>query len=66
MQAIVKNPELGETNRGYLAGVLVAKFKLNNQETFLAYELLPNKQAPEAVALLGVGPHENFYRDLKR
>ena len=56
MQAIVKNPELGETNRGYLAGVLVAKFKFNNQETYLAYDLLPNKQAPEAVALLGVGP----------
>jgi hypothetical protein len=28
--------------------------------------LLPNKQAPEALALLGVGPHENFYRNLKR
>lgn len=66
MQAIVKNPELCETKRGDLAGVLVVKFKLNNQETLLAYELLPNKQAPEAVALLGVGPHENFHRDLKR
>jgi len=66
VQTIANNPELGEAKRGDLAGVWVVKFKLNNQETLLAYELLPNKQAPEALALLGVGPHENFYRDLKR
>ncbi|MFZ2121988.1 MAG: type II toxin-antitoxin system RelE/ParE family toxin [Rhodoferax sp.] len=44
----------------------ITPFKLNNQETLPAYELSPDKQAPEAVALLGVGPHENFYAQLKR
>jgi hypothetical protein len=36
-----------------LAGVFVHKFKLNNQDTLLAYELNPNKQSPEEVVLLG-------------
>lgn len=66
VQNIATNPKLGEEKRGDLAGVFVYKFKLNNQETLLAYELSPNKQAPEAVILLGVGPHENFYAQLKR
>ena len=63
---IATAPKIGEEKRGDLAGVFVHKFKLNNQETLLAYELSPNKQAPEAVVLLGVGSHENFYAQLKR
>ena len=59
-------PTIGEEKRGDLAGVFVYKFKLNKQETLLAYELSPNKLAPDEVVLLGVGPHENFYLQLKR
>jgi len=66
VQNIATDPKLGEEKRGDLAGVFVHKFKLNNQETLLAYELSPNKQAPDTVVLLGVGPHENFYAQLKR
>lgn len=65
-QNIAADPTIGEEKRGDLAGVFVYKFKLNNQETLLAYELSPNKQAPDEVVLLGVGPHENFYAQLKR
>ena len=60
------DPLLGEEKRGDLADVFVHKFKLNNQETLLAYELSPDKSKPEEVVLLGVGSHENFYTQLKR
>lgn len=63
---VAGDPSLGEEKRGDLSGVFVYKFKLNKQETLLAYELSPNKQKPDEVVLLGVGPHENFYGQLKR
>lgn len=66
VKAVANDPFLGEEKRGDLASVFVHTFKLNNQETLLAYELKPNKQSPEEVVLLGVGPHENFYTQLKR
>ena len=66
VQNIAADPTIGEEKRGDLAGVFVYKFKLNNQETLLAYELNPNRQAPDEVVLLGVGAHENFYAQLKR
>ena len=66
VKAIALDPLMGEEKRGDLQGVFVYKFKLNNQETLLAYELNPNKATPEAVVLLGIGPHENFYTLLKR
>ena len=63
---IAKSPSIGEEKKGDLAGIFVYKFKINNAETLLAYELKPNKFAPESVILLAVGPHENFYDQLKR
>ncbi len=64
--AVAENPSLGEEKKGDLLGVFVHKFKLNKQETLLAYELLPNKLKPRTVVLLALGPHENFYTALKR
>lgn len=66
IQAILANPPLGEEKKGDLSGVFVYKFKLNNQETLLAYELRPHKNAPTEAVLLAVGSHENFYAALKR
>jgi mRNA-degrading endonuclease RelE of RelBE toxin-antitoxin system len=66
VKEVASNPQIGEEKRGDLSGVFVHKFKLNNQETLLAYELSPDKQTPDTVVLLGVGPHENFYAQLKR
>ena len=65
VRAIAAKPCVGEEKRGDLAGVFVFKFKINRQEVLLAYELLPNKQAPDEVVLLALGSHENFYRNLK-
>lgn len=66
VKAVPSNPLLGEEKRGDLSGVFVHKFKLKNQETLLAYELSQDKLKPATVILLGVGPHENFYVQLKR
>lgn len=66
IKAVASMPLLGEEKRGDLAGMFVHKFKLNNQETLLAYELRPDKSKPAEIVLLAVGPHENFYTQLKR
>ena len=63
---VAKNLFIGEEKRGDLVGVFVHKFKLNHQETLLAYKLQPDKKKPTEFVLLSVGPHENFYAQLKR
>jgi mRNA-degrading endonuclease RelE of RelBE toxin-antitoxin system len=63
---LADSPSIGEEKRGDLAGYFVYKFKLNNQETLLAYALRPDKFKPTLVILMAVGPHENFYTQLKR
>ncbi len=57
------NPAIGESKVGDLAGVRVHKFKINRQLTLLAYEF---SETDDAVKLLALGSHENFYRGLKR
>lgn len=66
VKAVATDPAIGVEKRGDLVGVFVYKFKLNNQETLLAYGLQPDKKKPSTVILLAVGPHENFYAQLKR
>ena len=63
---IAEDPTLGEQKKGDLADVFVFKFKVNKQETLLAYCLLPNKKKPQDLVLLNVGSHENFYAAMKR
>ena len=64
--ALANDHTIGEEKRGDLNGVFVHKFKLNNRETLLAYRLQPDKFNPQALILLAVGQHENFYVQLKR
>lgn len=66
VKAVARKPTLGTGKRGDLSGVWVYKFKLNKQETLLAYRLQPDMQTPQELVLLAVGPHENFYAQLKR
>jgi hypothetical protein len=66
IQQIANTPLMGEEKKGDLAGVFVHKFKLNQQETLLAYRLQPDRVKPTELTLLAVGPHENFYATLKR
>jgi mRNA-degrading endonuclease RelE of RelBE toxin-antitoxin system len=66
IQWIAANHQDGEEKKGDLAGIFIYKFKLNHQETLLAYELKPDKFKPSELVLLAVGSHENFYAALKR
>ncbi len=61
VRTIIAKPECGEAKKGDLLGVRVYKFKLNKQQILLSYEV-----KEKAIYLLTFGPHENFYRDLKR
>lgn len=63
VRAVAANPAIGEAKVGDLAGVRVYKFKMNRQLTLLAFEVF---EAEDAIKLLALGSHENFYRDLKR
>ncbi len=62
VRAIADQPDIGEAKTGDLAGVRVYKFRMGNLLCLLAYRLLDEGN----LKLLMVGPHENFYRDLKR
>jgi hypothetical protein len=54
--AIASNPAIGEEKKGDLAGTFVHKFKINKQEVLLAYQLQPNKFAPDSIHLLRTYP----------
>ena len=62
VRAVACDTTVGEAKVGDLAGIQVYKFKMACQLCLLAYRVLDEK----TVKLLMVGPHENFYRDLKR
>jgi hypothetical protein len=62
VRAISIDPAIGEAKLGDLAGVRVHKFRLPNQLCLLACRVLD----AESIKLLTFGPHEIFYRDLKR
>ncbi len=60
---IANNPTLGEEKKSDLEFFYVYKFQVLDVHYLLAY--LINEEAREIV-LMAIGPHENFYRDLKR
>jgi mRNA-degrading endonuclease RelE of RelBE toxin-antitoxin system len=62
VRSIASRPDAGDNKLGDLAGVKIYKFKMGNLLCLLAYRVLD----ANTLKLLMVGPHENFYRDLKR
>ncbi len=60
---IAKNPNIGDRKKGDLAQLLVYKFRSQGQLYLLGYT---TEQELRLIYLESVGPHENFYRDLKR
>jgi mRNA interferase RelE/StbE len=62
IKAIASNPEVGDPKLGDLEGIFVYKFKLVDKQWLLAYRVLSSKK----MKLLLLGPHENFYRELKK
>lgn len=61
--SIAADPGIGERKKGDLADLLVYKFRSQGQLYLLGYSL---DDSVRLIYLEAVGPHENFYRDLKR
>ena len=62
LRQVMSDPNIGETKSGDLAGVKVHKFQMGTLLTLIAYRVLDES----TLKVLMVGPHENFYRTLKR
>lgn len=60
---VAENPEVGERKKGDLAQLWVHKFRSQGQLYLLGYS---QEDEIRLVYLEALGPHENFYRDLKR
>ncbi len=60
IKKILENPVMGEEKRGDLRGVYVYKFKIQTIQYLLSYRFIGND-----LELIMIGPHENYYRDLK-
>ena len=63
VMAVASNPDVGERKKGDLAQLWVHKFRSQGQLYLLGYT---REDEVRLVYLEALGPHENFYRDLKR
>jgi mRNA-degrading endonuclease RelE of RelBE toxin-antitoxin system len=60
IRRILDNPGIGLEKKGDLRGVFVHKFKIQTIQHLLSYRFVG-----DALELIMIGPHENYYRDLK-
>ena len=61
IKRIAEDPAVGEEKKGDLKEVFVHKFKLKTIFYLLAY-----RKVGGDLELVMIGPHENYYRDLKQ
>jgi len=61
VKLIAENPTIGSEKKGDLRGIYVHKFKIKTIQYLLAYRFVK-----EDIELIMIGPHENYYRDLKK
>jgi mRNA interferase RelE/StbE len=61
VKLIIDNPFIGTEKKGDLKEVFVHKFKFKTTQYLLAYRF--NKDTLE---LIMIGPHQNYYRNLKK
>jgi mRNA interferase RelE/StbE len=61
IRKIAEDTSIGEEKKGDLRGVFVHKFKLKTIQYLLAY-----LKAGADLELVMIGPHKNYYRDLKQ
>jgi mRNA interferase RelE/StbE len=61
IRKIAEDPALGEEKKGDLRGVYIHKFKYKTTQYLLAYRVVGGD-----LELVMIGPHENYYRDLKK
>ena len=60
IKKILSDPFIGQEKKGDLRGVHVHKFKVHTVQYLLAYRFIK-----DILELIMIGPHENYYRDLK-
>jgi len=60
---VAENPDVGERKKGDLGQLWVHKFRSQGQLYLLGYT---REDTVRLIYLEALGPHENFYRDLKR
>ena len=60
IKRIIENPSAGEEKKGDLRGVYIHKFKIKTIQYLLSYRVIN-----DGLELIMIGPHENYYRDLK-
>lgn len=58
---LIENLEIGTEKKGDLKEVFVHKFKIKTIQYLLAYRFNEEK-----IELIMIGPHQNYYRDLKK
>jgi mRNA-degrading endonuclease RelE of RelBE toxin-antitoxin system len=63
VEAVAQDPDIGEKKKGDLSALWVYKFRCVGQLYLLGYT---RDDGVRLVFLEAVGPHENFYRELKR
>ena len=61
VKKIMQDPSIGEEKKGDLRGICVHKFKTKAVQYLLSYRIVGND-----LELIMIGPHENYYRDLKK
>jgi hypothetical protein len=61
IRAIIKDPSIGEGKKGDLKMVFIHKFFIDKTLYLLAYSY-----TPVLLELIMLGPHENYYSDLKK
>ncbi|MBU3574812.1 type II toxin-antitoxin system RelE/ParE family toxin [Polynucleobacter sp. UK-Mo-2m-Kol15] len=65
---VCDNPRIGQKKAGDLQGVFVYKFRFNTQEYLMAYQFdyLAGVIEITWIEFCQIGPHENFYTQLKK
>ena len=61
IRRIAEDPGIGTEKKGDLRGVFVHKFKFKTIQYLLAYRMVAGD-----LELVMIGPHENYYRDMKQ
>ncbi len=61
VKRIEEDSSLGEEKKGDLKDIFIHKFKLKTIQYLLAY-----RKVGDDLELVMIGPHENYYRDLKQ
>jgi len=60
IKKIAENPLIGEEKKGDLKAVYVHKFKIKSLQYLLSYRKIKSD-----IEVIMIGPHENYYKELK-